>query len=1072
MKLIQQALLAFQGGNSDKVYEVDLCEVGTDQYVVNFRYGRRGSTLQEGSKTPLPVNRAKAEKVFNSLVQGKLKKGYYDTQAGIVDAEAAAVDLPEAEPLPELVAVSDPRKQAVLQRLINHLQPAAANKGLLSRLTSGKQTTAEPKTKWSFDRIIWRAGVLRMPEAEPYLLRLLDPKDHERNYCVIYALGRCGSEQSIPVLQRFYDTKGTPEMLRRLAGEALYQCCSENEREQFQAERFAALPESVQTALQTDLAALQTAVDEHLQAGKVEHYAVLTQLYQFAKHDAPADSPAQRAQRFLLALLAEVPLKPSWFKQIRHIFKLAEYRDDAAMFALLAYRFEKSGAMFTRSPWGGASFIDENQRYQYFNDDDLTRQLGSAKSKLAYSHQTRQYLRRRVWRTLRHLGELESAHYVEMASQILLSINDSDAQAPVSNSVGRSEHVNGRWQYLTYTTHYGAFAAYWSFNHILYHNSPRFEPSPLYKWRYKGEYRAGMPAPEGVIEEAFPELWRQAPEALLQLLIHSRCVPVHEFAAKALGDCPEFCQNLPLSSLFDLLQSPYEATAKFAFRFVQDRYTPEKPQAELVLAALSCVAPEVRAAAQQWVQQGRLHFLQDSAFLAAFINNEHADTRAFAEQFLRSASLNDTVAQALLARLVGELLALPAEQSERAADSSRILRQTLGPQLRLLSLPVLADLLQAPALPVREFAAEILLNFHEPEQVPEAVLHSLLEAEHDSLRSFGMRIFSRFSDAYLTQRAELLAVLAARPHAEVRSAAVDIIRRLLPNHAAFGQQMTVLCVSRLLSSKIEQEGASTLVHLFKDCRDYWTTLETNTVWRLLRSRLTQAQEVGGLLLPILAKPEDFSVKQWVKLADHEILSIRQAAQQMCLAQLPRLRDEMAVTVKLLDCHWEDSRQFAFNLFSEQFSKDDLTPTVLVSICDSVRPEVQQFGRKLLTQYFADADGEEYLLKLSEHPTSDMQLFASNYLEQYACDNPQRLAQLTPFFLAVLNKVNKGRIAKQRIYHFLESEAVKSLSAAQTVAPILARQSVSMAIGDKAAAIRIMSRIQQQFPEVELPLRQL
>ena len=39
MKLIKQTSLHFREGNSDKVYEIDLCEVGADAYVVNFRYG-------------------------------------------------------------------------------------------------------------------------------------------------------------------------------------------------------------------------------------------------------------------------------------------------------------------------------------------------------------------------------------------------------------------------------------------------------------------------------------------------------------------------------------------------------------------------------------------------------------------------------------------------------------------------------------------------------------------------------------------------------------------------------------------------------------------------------------------------------------------------------------------------------------------------------------------------------------------------------------------------------------------------------------------------------------------------
>src|SRR5215468_331715 len=75
MKLIRQTKLVFQEGRSDKVYEVDLCEVGANRYVVNFRYGRRGANLKEGAKTAQPVALAEAEKVFASLVAEKTRKG-------------------------------------------------------------------------------------------------------------------------------------------------------------------------------------------------------------------------------------------------------------------------------------------------------------------------------------------------------------------------------------------------------------------------------------------------------------------------------------------------------------------------------------------------------------------------------------------------------------------------------------------------------------------------------------------------------------------------------------------------------------------------------------------------------------------------------------------------------------------------------------------------------------------------------------------------------------------------------------------------------------------------------------
>ena len=87
MKIIKQTVLVFVEGKTAKVYEIDLCEVGSGQYVVNFRYGKRGSVLKDGSKTPLSVGHSEAETVFAKLAQTKIEQGYVPA-AQIAEARA------------------------------------------------------------------------------------------------------------------------------------------------------------------------------------------------------------------------------------------------------------------------------------------------------------------------------------------------------------------------------------------------------------------------------------------------------------------------------------------------------------------------------------------------------------------------------------------------------------------------------------------------------------------------------------------------------------------------------------------------------------------------------------------------------------------------------------------------------------------------------------------------------------------------------------------------------------------------------------------------------------------------
>jgi hypothetical protein len=140
----------------------------------------------------------------------------------------------------------------------------------------------------------------------------------------------------------------------------------------------------------------------------------------------------------------------------------------------------------------------------------------------------------------------------------------------------------------------------------------------------------------------------------------------------------------------------------------------------------------------------------------------------------------------------------------------------------------------------------------------------------------------------------------------------------------------------------------------------------------------------------------------------------------------------------------------------------------VAIADSVRPDIQAFGREMLMRFFKEADGPSYLLKLSQHPSVAMQVFATNYLENYAAGNLEYLRSMEHYFRSVLSRVNKARVAKERIFNLLEKEALKSAEAAAYIGEIIAHISATVSVADKARCIQIMRDIQQQF-EIALPI---
>jgi hypothetical protein len=1082
MQLIQRKVLLYQEGTSGKVYEIHLYQIG-DRYLVNFRHGRRGASLNEGTKTVASVSTlGQAQRVFDRLLNEKLSEGYRDiTDSGVSEAPLVAAPVPVPTTPQPIIPPLPPSDDAREQRILGYLQAAV----------SGAERPPHKK-QWKLDRIIWWAGELQLSSATPLLMQLMQQPSVSplRRYCLAGALGWCGDERTIPLLEQIYRNETMPEHIRRIALEAIFKL-SALKRDELRLELMQQLPEDIRTAMQqgASVEAVLTVVERHLDEGDepqavsvsysaqrnslslnlgggspVQSFALLDRLYQI---DNDSTRPV------VLEILQKAPFVPPYFQRIRHIFKAAEYRRDAEVLALLISRFDRELAVqIGRDPKTG-KLIRKN--------DEVTVQYRQCNPKLtdtqvAYQSKTRSYLRRRIWRSLRHLGDLASPDYVRLATQILLQYTDSDAE-PARESVVYCWNWRTHQREETRRTSWDRFAKFLTLNHILYENSPRYELKARSKaWRCQDAYKSGDPAPPGR-EEAFPQLWEQQPAALLNLLLESQCAPVHEFAAKALRACAEFCQRLSLESLLDLLARPYEVTAQLGFELARQRYQPANPNFELVLAIANCACAPARVQAQQWVADQRDTFLQQGALIAGLVISPYADTRTFARQLLNTAILDDATARSLVGRILAALLVLDEHQGTLASDAAETLRIGFTPQLRSLRLEIMLDLLRHPLPELQTLGAQILLNHETPViELPAGLIDALLSSPYESVRAIGVRLFGQLPDEQLLQKSQLLITLVTHEISDLREAIRPGIRRLATHHPEFAQQLLTHLLS-ILRSPEPHEGVHSFIAqvLNQDIPGWMYQATQEDIWDLLQVPSSAAQEVAGRVIETRAAEwaQSLETSAIALLAHHEVMAVRQSGYQMLRQSLPRLRQsamELVNSVMVFDSRWADAKQFGFELFGQLLQPEDFTPAVVISICDCVDPVVRKFGRDLLIQCFQSRDGQEYLVKFSEHPASDMQIFASHYLESYAGGHPDRLQELQPYFVRVLAQVNRGRVAKQRIFAFLDAEATQSEAAANIVTDILTRQSVAVAIGDKSRAIATLLKIHQTFPHLDVPIQ--
>jgi hypothetical protein len=143
-----------------------------------------------------------------------------------------------------------------------------------------------------------------------------------------------------------------------------------------------------------------------------------------------------------------------------------------------------------------------------------------------FSVPTRHYLRRRAWRYFRRLGKEHPERYVSAIVEALVLYEDADVATGLALLDNRG------------------------LVHALFHHSPVLESWPR-GWRpAEGHSLAELePAP------CYPDLWRNAPRAVLGLMVRARCRPVLQWAVKMIKsiDPASLRGSVGLDDIFPLL---------------------------------------------------------------------------------------------------------------------------------------------------------------------------------------------------------------------------------------------------------------------------------------------------------------------------------------------------------------------------------------------------------------------------------------------------------------------------------------------------------------------------------------
>jgi hypothetical protein len=1091
MRLIKQVTLYFKEGNSDKVYEIDLCDVGNDKYVVNFRYGRRGSPLKEGSKTPIPVSLSEAENIYASVAAEKTDKGYTpmeSSQAPTTATSSFSLTIPASA------------------TLINNgaSLPAGRHKAILQRLQQAVEASATPRRKpWKLSRVIWKAGEYKIKEAGPAIIQLFSKGDTLHQYVCTWALIRCVHEAAVEVLPFIHKDHPSP-LVRRIAGAGLIGLLSGDDRNQHLVQYLDGLPENMKGAIQTNqVKVLETLLTDSIKQA-APGYAWLENIYLL--------SIEQRWLRPLLKKnLLQAPLQPNYFKHIRAIYKLAEVLDDFEITGLLGGRLERDTEMFAHHVSGKdlETEIDLDEVDDFINPHI---ELKRKNSRLAYSQKTRWYLHRRIRRRLKMLGNTGNTDYVKLATALLIAYKkDLDFKEAFATS---SREWNGR-SYITLETRYPQNAQLVLLHELLSGDHPELELIKGQVWQMRsikkispsqqggisssqqsggllkkliglfGQKKTASPAQPAASQAAaqsapnengtpYLHLWNQLPQSFLQLLIEAELEEIHEFAHGALTIHPQFQEikgKLDVPVYKRLLLSPFILPAEFGYTLAVEKYAYLQPQGELVTAMLNSALEKARHKGKEWAIAGQVDYFHQSEFIKDLLFVQHNDIRQWARELIRNRSINPDIRKAAVGKAIAEMMSatLPAG---RITDASDGLIELFNPEIQEVPLAIIGDLLQHTQAPVVLFGLKLLKLQRQQanaDALNKSILFDLLRRDDAAVRAAGISLLELVSSPELVKHQEALIVACYSTYRDVRQGLAPLIGRLAKDEPSFGHLAAETFMPSLLRKETTEGLHSDISRLLcNELSDYLQNANKETALNLLYGNYKAAQDVGVMILEKYTNPDQLTIPQVIALGGHENLNVRAWSWKFYREQAPRIRFEKEAAVKLLESKWQDTRQFAMQYFREQFTMADWSPEALITLADSVKPDVEAFGRELITKFFDGEHGQQYLLQLSQHPSEKMQLFATNYLERYAADDVARISSLEFYIRSVLTRVNKGRVAKNRIYQFLLTEGRKSGEAAKVVSGILSDVSATGAIGDKAKCIEVLLQLKSLY-EVETPL---
>ncbi|MEP5339362.1 MAG: WGR domain-containing protein [Algibacter sp.] len=1016
MKVLQQKILYFTEGKSDKVYEVDLCESGADLFVVNFRYGRRGANLRDGTKTIFPVTYEEALKTFNSLVASKEKKGYADN--------GAVVNL-----------VNDSSKKAK----VNIARENTILK-YLKEATSGSYTR-----DWKVSRIIWRASTLNIIDAAPLIANFITSDDEFEQYASIYALSKFKDTSYVEPIYTLFEAIGFDNKVGRIAASYILNFGDETYKSKLRNAILNALPETLIGTIGNPDTILNALIVYYLKDEGLDA-SVLYYMYLFAFND-------DILRRRLYEFIEKLPVKFNTFKSIRYIYRASHIMEDVNFFGLISKKISVSNVGYSSS-------------YLHVNGQWITSDVEKKKPNpsIAFSKKTKDYFNKTTYALVYDLSKFNVTGYVKYAVALLTSLNDK-----LDNKTEEIQY-NYRYdsaarQYITEKTYYPKYHDFLALMYILYGGSERLQRESN-KWFYTEVIDVeALPR-----EDALSEIWNSKPNEVVEILANAKSDEAVQFSLRIIQDNTGFLEDVSVDILAKLVSHYHPRVLHVILDVVEKKYQYTQPVDSILLALLESKNKRAIELSLNWLKRYEFNYFSESDFVAKLALSGSEDVILYLK-----AMYSDRVKYNLPLTLLQlePLFKIPSVYDfEYLIQVNDLIGNTnFGKLLSTVTEEKIKDLASSNSTTNKLFAANLAKhNTVETYRLFKEAIDGYINSEEASLRQVGIELLSHFPDEFLLKNHQKISEFCFSEYDEVRDAIQPTVEKLM----RLDNDFKINLFKALLNAVSNVETYESLhqncyILLTGNYKDHLSSIPDNDIFELILSNYEFAQKLGLPLFKSQVDLKTVSIKDLVLLAGSDILEVREIIHQYFNENIDKINYDLEDALLIFNSSWEDVIDWSCEYFDKNIKSENWTVNMLLYACDHTKIKVQAFGRKMITKHFTDDKGLPLLLKLQEHPTKDMQFFVTNYLDNYAKDHVDVILKLENFFKISLFNINTNRATKTRIYAFLEQESIKNKAVSEMTVRLINSVLGTNTIKDKSHNIDVLLTILDRHPDLDVPL---